>query len=204
MVYLNKTTDDTKRICGKFPNVRVIEGEFIDFSATRNEAASHACNDWILSMDADEQLDDRAVTALRQWQPDSNGIVGQLIRHNVFMGRMMRGGQMRPNRKSRLYNRAVCRFEKPVHETLVGGDATTLLPGSILHSVSIPAAKMDFYSSLEGKPSRPLPLALAGAVFAFLRSYILQLGFVDGKPGLCCAVIWARYHLAKYRRQSGG
>lgn len=202
VVYLNNTTDATKSICEDFPNVKVIEGEFTNYSETRNKGASYASNDWILRIDADEWLDDKAIYTLSSWKPQKVNSIGTMVLHNIFMGRRMRGGHMRPSPKLCLYNRTACRFEKPVHETLVCTNPTFIaLEGSILHQVAITSKKVDLYTSLEDRQRRALPLALVGSVFAFVRSYVFQLGFVDGKAGICCALAYFRYHLAKYRRR---
>ena len=201
VVYLNNTTDNTKEICAGFPNVRLIEGEFTNYAQTRNKAASYASNDWIFSIDADEQVDPGGIEALQKWQPATNNLVGSMVRHNIVMGRKMRGGRMGPSLKPRLYNRTICHFDKPVHEEIAGERTTTIeLAGALLHQMTFTESKLDQWTRLEDKPHRPLPLVLIGSLFTFFRSWILQLGFIDGKPGLCYAIYLARYHMAKYHR----
>src|SRR5690606_4923906 len=54
LVLDNGSTDDTMEIARRFPNVQLIEHEFIGFGPLKNLAADAARNDWILNVDSDE------------------------------------------------------------------------------------------------------------------------------------------------------
>ena len=51
------STDSTEEICKSF-NVKFIQQEWLGYSDQKNFANSLATNDWILSIDADEELSD--------------------------------------------------------------------------------------------------------------------------------------------------
>ena len=59
------STDQTKEIAKKFTN-KIYDFEWCDdFSAARNESLKHAVKDWILILDADEQLDPEGIKNLK-------------------------------------------------------------------------------------------------------------------------------------------
>lgn len=121
VIYLNNTTDNTKEICASFANVKLVEGEFTNYSDTRNRAAEYASSDWIIIIDSDEWLDQDAVIGLGDWNTARIDFIGDLMWHNHFMGKKLRFGPFRPKRKKYfLYNRKAFHFEKAVHEVLVG------------------------------------------------------------------------------------
>src|SRR3989338_7436069 len=60
------STDKTKEIAGKFTD-KIFDFQWCgDFSAARNESLKHAAKDWILVLDADEQLDPDGVKEIKQ------------------------------------------------------------------------------------------------------------------------------------------
>src|SRR3989344_3396846 len=60
------STDKTKEIAKKF-NAKIIDFKWIDdFSAARNESLKHATKDWILVLDADENIGKESVAAVKK------------------------------------------------------------------------------------------------------------------------------------------
>lgn len=75
VLYLNNSTDNTKDIAQKYANTKIVHGEFIGFGPTKNAAASHASNNWILSLDSDEILNEKLIKEiLSQDLNDSNNL----------------------------------------------------------------------------------------------------------------------------------
>ena len=86
VLYLNNSTDDTEKIANSYSNIKIVYGEFIGFGPTKNAAATHASNDWILSLDSDEILNTGIIKEiLSQNLEDANNIF-VLIRDNYFLG----------------------------------------------------------------------------------------------------------------------
>ncbi len=50
------STDSTETICRDFPNVRFVKRAFDNFGQQKNHAISLASNDWVFSIDADEEV----------------------------------------------------------------------------------------------------------------------------------------------------
>lgn len=64
----NESTDDTLKIAKKFQKIAhlyIYESKFIGFGALKNLALSHAKNEWILNIDADEILENEAKEELK-------------------------------------------------------------------------------------------------------------------------------------------
>lgn len=197
VVYENDSVDDTLAICERFANVRVVRGEFIGFGPTKNRAASFARASWILSLDADERLGDELLVALEALELHDARTAYALHRHNLFMGREVRRGGWGNNWLVRLYHRDTCRFtEARVHEKVVAPAGVTVarVGGALWHDAVTDVdqflQKISRYSALSCGGSSRLrspPHIAAGAVWAFIRSYFLQLGFLEGWRGLVIA-----------------
>lgn len=88
-----------------------------DFSAARNFAVSKASNDWILSIDCDEyieNIDEKSLSLLMEQHPQD---AGQILIRNRFM----QGGQpsVENVRVSRFFNREYFHFTGAIHEQIV-------------------------------------------------------------------------------------
>jgi glycosyltransferase involved in cell wall biosynthesis len=143
------------------------------FAAQKNSAIDKANGEWILSLDADEEVDHDLAVLMKHvtspWQPpprpellaamgfsivppDAAGYVVQ--RRNYFMGRWMRHGGFWPDQKLRIFRRGSGRFEnRLVHEDVrVEGKTGRLLSGALIHraypTLSDYIEHMNRYSSL--------------------------------------------------------
>src|SRR6186713_3700345 len=65
LIYDNGSTDNTKDIV-KQSNARLIEGSWEGFGKTKNKANALAKYEWILSLDADEAIDEELKESLLQ------------------------------------------------------------------------------------------------------------------------------------------
>jgi glycosyltransferase involved in cell wall biosynthesis len=153
------STDRTIEIAKSF-GAKVFVEEWKGFAAQKNSAIDKATGDWILSLDADEELDSELAEALteqsdnkmrprsasREWcltmQGASGGElfkdrpVGFFIRRkNYFLRRWIRHGGFWPDRKLRLFRRGKGNFEtRAVHEDIFVDGPTVSIPlGAILH-----------------------------------------------------------------------
>ncbi len=124
------STDQTAAIARQF-GARFVTEAWQGFAAQKNSAIASAAGDWVLSLDADEELSAGAAAAiLRVLHADATGdasirasmqsISGfRLPRQNFFLGRWMRHGGYWPDPKLRLFRRGSAEFEpRAVHEDL--------------------------------------------------------------------------------------
>ena len=153
------STDRTLEIAKSF-GAKVFVEEWKGYAAQKNSAIDKATGDWILSLDADEEVDSELIEAAgchdekalpgigsREWcltmgqagqgQEFLEGRpVGFVIRRkNYFMGRWIRHGGFWPDPKVRLFRRGSGRFEdRAVHEDVrVDGPTKLIQCGSLVH-----------------------------------------------------------------------
>jgi len=166
------STDRTVEIAKSF-SAKVFVEEWKGFAAQKNSAIDKASGAWILSLDADEEVDRDLLSlipsATSKWEPppkkellaamgfsivphDANGY--WMRRRNKFMGRWIEQGGYWPDPKLRLFRRGIGRFEnRLVHEdVLVEGKTGNFRSGAIIHhsypTLSDYIEHMNRYSSL--------------------------------------------------------
>jgi glycosyltransferase involved in cell wall biosynthesis len=213
------STDLTVEIARSF-NATVIGREWPGFAAQKNFAISQCTGDWILSLDADEELTSELQTEIRNViasQPTATAFY--MKRRNLFLGRWIKHGGFYPDAKLRLFRRnqdCTPQFTpRPVHEVIHFSGPTATLHGDLIHhaypTLETYIEHMDRYSTLsasilvgKGRTSRN-PLAFVAQVFllprlTFVKNYIFRLGFLDGREGLLQHLYHATYTSWKYAK----
>jgi glycosyltransferase involved in cell wall biosynthesis len=197
VVYDNGSTDETAAICARFANVRVERGRFYGFGPTKNHAASLAAGPWILSIDADERIDTELLEQLGRLDLSETRRAYAVDRRNLLLGKHVRRAGWGNNWLVRVYHRGTCRFsDVRVHEKVVVPRGVSLirLEGALWHDavsdIDQFLHKVSLYSELNRGACpkiRSIPHILLGAACAFVRSYFLRLGFLEGWRGLLIA-----------------
>jgi glycosyltransferase involved in cell wall biosynthesis len=197
LVFDNGSTDDTAAIARRFGNVRFEQGEFIGFGPTRNRAASLARYDWIFMLDSDEIASQTLVASVSGARRDDPARVYIVERHNYLMGRRVLHSGWGRDRLPRVYHRGHHRYsDAVVHENIILGATSRpqRLEGELKHlavrELGQFLVKVNRYSELRSQTARhvhtpAVVLLLAG--WAFFRTYVLRLGFLDGWRGLVIA-----------------
>ena len=155
------STDRTVEIARSF-GAKVFVEEWKGYAGQKNSAIDKATGDWILSLDADEELDADLVRHIKraasddeygpfEWAlasgfttrfEDLRGDVGSLplafwiARKNYFLGRWIEHGGFYPDRKLRLFARGGTRFDetRAVHEDAHTNRRTAAIKvGALLH-----------------------------------------------------------------------
>lgn len=197
VLYLNNTTDKTVELASTFSNVKIIEGEFIGFGPTKNKAAQYAKNSWILSLDSDEIILDPLFHELDVLTLDNKHTVYSLKRDNYFLGKHIRYSGWGNNRLIRLYNREVHAINaNMVHEyvELNSSSVITIIKAPFKHlaitNINQLLSKTIQYSEIGSNNQKTcsFTIVIAKSLFAFFRTYIFQLGFLDGWRGFVIAV----------------
>lgn len=204
------STDGTVGIAGS-AGARVIVREWPGFAKQKQFATEAAANDWIFSLDADEEVSPRLreeIIALRSAHPDFAGY--RIPRLSHYMGRAIRHGGWYPDRQLRLFDRRRGSWrDREIHESVAVDGAVGDLAGDIHHHSVESAAHHhsmigERYAPLsaaqmlaDGRQTSPWRVALAGPA-AFFRSYFLKLGFLDGFPGFCIARFAAHHAFLKH------
>ena len=212
VVYDSGSTDNTAGIIKQYP-VQFNQGSWEGFGITKNKANSLAKYDWILSLDADESLDEELRNVLTTLHPVSINIAYEMKFRNFLGKKILKYGEWGRDYHIRFFNRTAIRWnDAPVHEELVMPEGTSIkkLKGCVLHrtmrDMKDYASKMTNYAMMnaekyhqQGKKASWFKIRLAPG-FAFLQNYILRLGFLDGHEGYVCARMTAYYTFLKYAR----
>jgi glycosyltransferase involved in cell wall biosynthesis len=212
VVYDNGSTDDTLHIAGGF-NVQVHQGDWEGFGKTKNKANSLAKYDWILSLDADEAIDEELKRSLLAFEPGNETSVYNLRFKNFLGNKRIKHGEWGNDEHIRLFNRKIIHWnDEPVHEALMKPPGIKIknIEGFILHQtvkdIREYAQKTVHYAMLsaqkyyqQGKKPSWFKLRLSPG-FNFINYYILKFGFLDGHEGYVCAKMTAHYTFLKYAR----
>jgi glycosyltransferase involved in cell wall biosynthesis len=210
IVVVDGGSRDTSLDIARRHGARVIEHPFDDFASQRNRAAAWARGDWILMVDADEEvtaaLRDEIAVRLQQ----ATAAAFWIPRRNVLFGAVLAHGDQWPDWQLRLYRRGAGRYVGAVHERLVVDGAVARLRAALLHhstaTIGEYLRKLRQYTALES--TAPVPPAPVAALVlrppaVFLRSYVWRRGFLDGYRGFLVAALAAFYAfvtLARRRR----
>ena len=216
------STDRTVDIARRF-NATVIERPWPGFSAQKNFAIAQCTGEWILTLDADEELSPELQQEIRKTlSSNPSAEAFYLKRRNLFLGRWIKRGGFYPDAKLRLFRRnmanAVSRLqfeERPVHETIRFNGPTATLDFDLIHNayptLSSYIEHMDRYSSLgaqilvdKGRISANIFSFVAHIlvipIIGFKWNYIFRLGFLDGREGLLLNLYHACYTSWKYAK----
>lgn len=202
--------DKTLDIAREF-DCRTISTKFAGFGAAKQLALEQATGEWVLSIDADEEVDEvlrQAIIAA----VDKGGEDGWLLnRKSQFLGRWITHSGWYPDYILRLFRRDKARFTaSPVHEEVEIDGQVGTLPGHIMHytdpSIAHYLKKLDRYTALSAKM-----LLEAGKSFhwhylivkpfaIWVKMYILKRGFLDGLPGFILASLSSFHVFCKYAK----
>ncbi|MEZ5729599.1 MAG: glycosyltransferase family 2 protein [Burkholderiaceae bacterium] len=211
------STDDTIEIARQ-RGARVVSSDsWPGFGPQKNRALELAGGDWVLSIDADEAVDDRLRGEIQTVLSAAPVAYGYWIERRSYYGeRPVRFGDWAGDRVLRLVRQGHARFtDDAIHEQLQCREPHGELGGRLSHftldSFDDSIEKSKRYA-LAGAPrvaarGRGGPVSAAlHAGWSFVRGYVLRLGFVDGLDGLRVAAgnaygTWLRYRIAGRIRQ---
>jgi glycosyltransferase involved in cell wall biosynthesis len=203
------STDETVAIARQFTD-RVASAEWSGFGPLKNRALDLATRDWVLSLDADEEVSPELKEEILRAMRSPNGFDGYLIpRLSYYCGRFMKHSGWWPDPVARLVKRGRGRFtDDPVHERLVIDGRTGRLASPLIHrsydDFEQVLEKLDRYSTiaaqrmLEQGKRAGLTTAIVHGCWSFLRTYFLQLGILDGRQGFMLAVTNAEHSYYRY------
>jgi glycosyltransferase involved in cell wall biosynthesis len=215
------STDHTTEIAKSY-GAKVFIEQWKGYAAQKNSAIDKADGEWILSLDADEEVEKHLRSAIRRTLtlcPELRKSGYWLRRKNFFLGKWIKHGGFWPDRKLRLFKRGVGRFEeRQVHETLqIEGDTKEIghvkpiFQGALLHhsypTLSDYIEHMNRYSSLgaemvvaKGEVRFSVINIVLRPLFTFIYNYFFRLGFLDGREGLLLHIYHAVYVSWKYAK----
>jgi len=208
----------TDRTCdiARERGARVVYEPWRGYTGQKNYALELCTKDWVLSLDADEEVSPELASEIRALlaAPAGGGSAGYSVpRKNLFLGRWMKHGGFYPDPKLRLFRRGMAystgrdphdRFE------MVGGDRPQRLEGALIHhtypTLTLYLEHMNRYSSVWNRVpgAKPQSFSLNAIVLrplaTFVYNYFVRLGFLDGREGLLLHMYHAGYVSWKYSK----
>lgn len=205
------STDGTFEICKRYTD----KAYQVAFKGHRDQyqyAADLTKNDWIMFVDADEEIPKELVDEIRE-ELKVNGSVFDgffIYRRTYYLGRWIRYGGWYPDGEIRLYRRDKGRWEGGLHAKVVVNGNVKKLRNEYLHytynDISDQIKTIDRYSNIAAED-----LIKSGERFnlfkllfhpplRFIKEYFLKSGFRDGLPGLIIAVSTMYYVFIKYAK----
>jgi len=207
----SNSTDKTEEICLSH-NVVFVKRDWEGYAASKNHLNSLAQFDYILSIDADEALDNELKQAILEIKKTDSPQIYSLNRLTNYCGRWIKHSGWYPDVKTRLFPKEGSRWEGEfVHEELIYPSAFEViqLKGHLEHysyySYKGHRERADKYSTLTaqkmdkaGKKASPLKPYLSGLA-RFVSMYFIKGGVLDGKMGFKIAQISAQSNVFKYK-----
>ena len=192
------STDDTVALA-RAAGAIVHEMDWAGDGPQKNRAIDRASGDWFFSLDADERIPPELATEIRRAIEQPSVDAFRVPRLSAYCGQFMRHGGWWPDLNVRLGRRGKARYtETEVHATIRVEGATADLQSHLVH-YSFPdlesvVDKLNRYSSAGARDMAArgkevsFSRAVASGWWAFMRTYFLQAGFLDGRRGFMLAV----------------
>jgi glycosyltransferase involved in cell wall biosynthesis len=212
IIVVDSGSRDRTRDIAMHLGARVFEERWRGYAAQKNFAASRAENDWILSLDADEQLTPALAAEIAALKQTGTTVDGYTFpRKAQYLGRWIEHSGWYPDKKVRLYDRTKAEWTGSfVHESVRVDGIVGELQSDLLHftcnSLSDHLRTLDRYTTLAASEvvARQRPVGIRRLTFDPLwtsfRTYILQRGFLDGRQGLAIAYMAGLYTFLKYAK----
>ncbi|WP_277185539.1 glycosyltransferase family 2 protein [Caballeronia sp. BR00000012568055] len=199
------STDATVGIAQKH-RARVIEArDWPGFGPQKNRALDALATDWVFSIDADEIVSPELAASIKAAITDPQADVYAIDRLSSFCGAWIKHSGWYPDWIPRLFRRGTARFSDDlVHERLVLSTAIPVarLNGKLMHysyeDFEAVLRKLDAYSTAGARQRHAagkrggFGVAVSRGAWAFLRTYVLRRGFLDGRAGFMIAVFNAQ------------
>jgi len=204
------STDRTEEIARQH-GAAFFSRAWTNYADQKNFAAECAGNDWILSLDADEELSSALQTSLLAWKKHTPEFsVSEMARRTWYLGAWIKHSGWYPDFQRRLYRRDFAEFAGIIHESLRFEGKPGRLSGDLLHytvrSFDEHQANVERYTTLaaqqmfgQGKREWRAALWLA-TPWSWFQNFVLRGGFLDGYRGALIAQMAARSVRLKYAK----
>jgi glycosyltransferase involved in cell wall biosynthesis len=204
------STDRTCEIARSF-GTRVYARKLDSFAEQKNYAASLSRNDWILSIDCDQELSPELRASMLAWKqqtPDKNAY--EIIQLTNYLGEWIRHSGWYPEFRVLLYRRDKGKFVAALHERVHVEGPLGRLDGHLFHytirSLAEHRAKLDAMSTIaaedmfaHGRKSWRAAMIFASP-WTVVQRLVFQLGILDGRRGWLIAWLSGNYIYLKYRK----
>lgn len=212
VVVLDSGSTDRTVELARAAGARVFVEPFRGHVAQKARAVELARNDWVLCLDADEELSPELAAAVGRALERPDGAAGfELARKTWYAGRFIEHSGWWPEWRLRLYDRRRGGWtgEDP-HDRIEVQGPVGRLTGALHHyayrDLEHHLAKVNRYTTTmaQGLERRGVRFRFRDLLLRpparFLRMYVARRGFLDGARGLLLAAIGAFYVFLKYAK----
>jgi glycosyltransferase involved in cell wall biosynthesis len=204
------STDRTKWIAEQKGAV-VKEENFLGYIQQKNMAIQFASHDYVLSLDADEALDEELAKAILTEKNQFRFKAYSMNRCANYCGKYIRHGIWYPDPKVRLFDKRIASWGgiNP-HDKIELKEKITIkhLKGDILHfsygSIEEHMVQSNNFTSISansmynrGQRSNWFKM-ICNPFWTFVNGYVIRLGFLDGYYGFVIAINSAHQTFLKY------
>jgi glycosyltransferase involved in cell wall biosynthesis len=190
--------DDTVNICQQFGAKVTVTDDWPGFGQQKNRALALATQPWVLSIDADERVTPELQEEIKRIITANANASYRMPRSSSYCGQFIQHSGWSPDYVTRLFKKGYGKFSDDlVHERLLTEHPALTLKSSLLHisyvNLEEVLDKVNRYStagaamSLSRGKSATLGKAIRHGIWAFIRTYFIRLGFLDGKMGFVLA-----------------
>lgn len=205
------STDATLAICEKY-GAQIFHNDFKGFGEQKQYALEKTKNNWVLNIDADEILSDDLVEEIKGILKNTPTADGYFIKgKQVFLDKVFNYGPESKHFFLRLFKKDLGAFDgKKVHESIILNGNTAKLTHNFLHfktrSLDVYVEKLNTYATiyaegeyLKNKKHTIFEIYIK-VKFEFLKKYLLELNFLNGKEGFYWAFLASYYLGLKYMK----
>jgi glycosyltransferase involved in cell wall biosynthesis len=195
--------DQTVELARSFPGVKVVQREYLGAAAQKNWAIQLAEHDWILILDADERVTPGLRSEIEQTLAQGPKAVAYNVHRVVhFLHKRIRFSGWQHDSVVRLFRKGQARYaNKRVHAKMITNGTAPLLKNSLLHLMADDfheyakrILKYGYWGGAQlwrdGRRANFLQI-WPRSIWRFVRTYLIQLGILDGMHGLVFCMLQA-------------
>jgi len=205
----SQSTDRTVEIAKEY-EAKVFSPEWKGYGPAKQEGVNNASGEWILSIDADEEVTPELSKEIKETLSSEESYDGYLInRHTNFMGKWINHCGWYPDYLLRLFRKDKGNFNDAViHEQVVLDGRTRELKAKILHysypNMETYLERFNRYTTMgaeaafaNGKKASNFDIVFRPFV-SFIDHFITHQGFQDGLEGFIISVMSSVAVMVKY------
>lgn len=210
IVVIDDYSNDATKVMAEGLGARVIQRSMNgDWGGQQTFAIQQAENDWVFFLDADERVTETLAQAICEAVEKNEKFAYWIKRKNKFHYNHAEHGVLRPDYVCRLMPAKGSYVEGYVHPAIITPYPDKKLNGFMYHYTydnwDQYFGKFNNYTKLaaekykkQGKPCSFVKDVMLRPIWSFIKVYILQGGFLDGKIGWILSVNHYFYTMNKY------
>lgn len=198
------STDKTLEIARKY-KTKIYIREFDNFANQKNYTVTKATGEWILSLDADEQVSEELAKEIKNAVLNDEFTAYLIPRRNFILGSEIKHSRWSPDQHIWLWRKDKGKWVGDVHEEVVVSGRVGILKNSKIHHshkivsefINANNKYSEFEASMLYKNGVHFSFVkmMWQAFFEFFIRFIYKWGFLDGWRGFCLSYLMGIYRL---------